>query len=152
MPVKRNRRVLSTMLMALLISGSECAGSTGPEATLQTARAKWARHGFDDYSITISRSCECLVEMSEPAVVVVRDGVVESRTYVRTGLPVRPEFAGGFPSVEGLFEDIEEGLAGEGNGNLSVDYHPVFGYPVRYVFGDPAVDAPGTFAKDLRPV
>ena len=138
-------------LVALTTGASECSVfSTDHAANLAAARSLWQRRGPDDYSITISRSCECLPGMAEPAVVVVRDGVVESRTYVRTGLPVPPEFGHGYPSVEGLFERIEEGLAAEGNGELSVDYHSAYGYPTRYVFGDPAVDAPVTFASDLR--
>ena len=150
MRLRPHRSLLSATLLVILLSGSRCIGSTGPDATLEAARDRWARNGFDDYSITISRSCECLPGMSEAAVVVVRDGVVESRTYVRTGLPVPPEYAHGYPSVEGLFDAIEAGLAAEGNGELSVDYHPVLGYPTRYVFGDPAVDAPVTYARDLE--
>lgn len=141
---------LALALVVLTTGASECSVfSTNHAANLAAARSLWERRGPDDYSVTISRSCECLPGMAEPAVVVVRDGVVESRTYVRTGLPVPPEFAQGYPSVEGLFERIEEGLAAEGNGELSVDYHSAYGYPTRYVFGDPAVDAPVTFARDL---
>ena len=141
---------LALALIVLTTGASECSVfSTDHAANLAAARSLWERRGPDDYSITISRSCECLPGMSEPAVVVVREGVVESRTYVRTGLPVPTEFAGGYPDVEGLFELIEEGLVAEGNGELSVDYHPAYGYPSRYVFGDPAVDAPVTFARDL---
>ena len=142
------------LAIALMTTGaSECGVfSTAPDADLAAARFTWVRHRIDDYSITISRSCECLPGMAEPAVVVVRDGIVESRTYLRTGLPVPAEFAHGYPGVEGLFEAIAEGLAAEGAGELSVDYHPLYGYPTRFVFGDPAVDAPVTFATDLTPL
>ena len=151
MRTPRRSTLLALALVVTTTGASECSVfSSDPAASLAAARSVWQRRGIDDYSITISRSCECLPGMAEPAVVVVRDGIVESRTYVRTGLPVPAQFAGGYPSVEGLFDAIEEGLAAEGNGELSVDYHPVYGYPSRYVFGDPAVDAPVTFARDLR--
>src|SRR5688500_13671056 len=146
-------RRLSVVLLALTMGASECGlFSTDPDASLAMARARWERRGPDDYSITISRSCECLPGMSEPAVVVVRDGVVESRTYIEPGLSVSAEVANGYPSVDGLFDRIEEGLRAEGNGELSVSYHAVYGYPTRFVFGDPAVDAPVTFASDLTPL
>ena len=146
-------RGLSVVGLAFTMGASECGVlSTAPDASLSAARARWERRGPDDYSITISRSCECLAAMAEPAVVVVRDGVVESRTYVRTGLPVPAEFAQGYPSIAELFQRIEDGLQAEGNGELSVDYHPLYGYPTRYVFGDPATDAPVTFASDLTPL
>ena len=151
--MRRWSRPTSVALLAFTMGASECGlVSSDPTATLAMARARWEQRGPDDYSITISRSCECLPGMAEPAVVVVRDGIVESRTYVRTGLPVPPEYAQGYPSVEGLFDAIEEGLRAEGNGELSVSYHATYGYPTRYVFGDPAVDAPVTFARDLEPL
>ena len=151
MRLGRRSTWLALILVLATTGASECSVfSTAPDADLAAARSAWLRRGIDDYSITISRSCECLPGMAEPAVVVVRDGLVESRTYVRTGLPVPAEFAHGYPSVEGLFDAIEAGLEAEGAGELSVDYHPVHGYPTRYVFGDPAVDAPVTFANDLR--
>ena len=146
-------RRLSVVLLALNMGASECSlTSPDPESSLALARARWERRGPDDYSITIWRSCECLPGMAEPAIVVVRDGVVESRTYIRTGLPVPAQYEQGYPSIDGLFERIEEGLEAEGNGELSVSYHPVYGYPTRHVFGDPAVDAPVTFARDLEPL
>ena len=141
----------SIILVALTLGGAGCSSSTGPEERFESARERWVRHGIDSYSVTISRSCNCPVEWSEPAVVVVRNGVVESRTYVRTGLAVLPENAERYPAIEGLFEDIEQGLE-NGSPGLSVRYHPILGFPTRYVFGDPDVDAPVTFARDLVPL
>ncbi len=152
MRASSHRLLIPMTLMILLLSAARCTGSTSPDATHEAARVRWVHHSFDDYSIVISRSCECLPEMAQPAVVVVRNGVVQSRTYVRTGQPVAPEYAQDYPSIEGLFAKIEAGLATEGMGELSVDYHPVYGFPTRYVFGEAAVDAPVTFARDFEPL
>ena len=144
----RSHLRLPFALLALILGGAACGSPTGPEENLEAARARWAGHGIDSYSITVSRSCDCPPEWSAPAIVVVRDGVVESRTYVRTGHPVAALHAASYPTVEEMFSQIEAGLQNEW-GKPSVDYHLVFGFPTRYVFGDPAVDAPVTFAGDL---
>lgn len=142
-------RWFSIPLLVLTLGAADCSLAADPEASLDAARARWERIGPVDYSITISRSCECLTEMAEPAVVVVRNGAVESRTHMRTGLPVPAEYTQGYPSVDGLFDRIAAGLEAGGESALSVDYHPIFGYPTRFVLGDQAVDAPVTFARDL---
>lgn len=148
MQVSRDYIRFPFILLALVFGGAGCGSSTGPEASLGTARERWARLGIQSYSITVSRSCHCTPEQSEPAVVAVRDGVVESRTYVRTGLPVAAPDAASYPTIEEMFSEIETGLE-NGWGTPEVSFHPIFGFPTRYVFGDPAVDAPVTFARDL---
>jgi hypothetical protein len=61
--------------------------------------------------------------------VVVRSAAVESRTYETTGEPVEPSLAGLFPSVQGLFDVVEDGIEREAE-RVEVEYDPL-GFPRR---------------------
>jgi hypothetical protein len=102
---------------------------------LARAQARWEREGPASYQVTISRSCFCL---SEGAVVVtVTDGLVESRQYVSTGANVSEQFEHLFPSVDGLFDRIEEARR-QGVARLDVTYDPTYGHPVRIAIDEVA--------------
>lgn len=104
----------------------DCTDPVSPDHGLSFARQKWAQRGVSSYDITISRYCECIG--GAPVMVSVRNGVVESRTYVGTGAPVSPSLAAIFPDVEGLF-DLIDGAIRDGVAVLSVRYDPAWGYP-----------------------
>jgi hypothetical protein len=106
-----------------------CGGPTAPERQLQAARFKWERTRPAAYTVTIARWCECTQEMSGPVVVSVRDGVVESRTYVASAAAVTPNYADLFPSIDGLFERIDDALRRRA-ASVDVTYDPAFGFPV----------------------
>lgn len=93
------------------------------------ARARWERTRPADYSFTLATSCECLTEITKPVVVVVRDGVVTSRTYVQGGEAVDPRWASYFPSIDGLFTKIDD--AATRADRLDADYDGRYGYPQR---------------------
>jgi hypothetical protein len=133
----------------LLLAGCR-DGVTEPTSNLARARARWARSGPADYTLTISRSCQCPPESSGPVLVTVRGGAVVSRRYEFTGAPVAGTYAPLFPSVDGLFAKIESGLR-EGTRPQDIQYHPTLGYPTRFVFGDPAVDDPVTQVTRFQP-
>lgn len=126
-------------------------GNTGPAGDLAEARERWAHHGPPSYVVTIERSCACLPEMSGPVVVTVRSGTVESRQYVRTGTAVTAQYADLFPTIDGLFAIIEEGMR-DGTRPFLAYYDATLGYPTRIELGDPAVDAPVYSVTELRPV
>jgi uncharacterized protein DUF6174 len=68
--------------------------------------------------------------MSGPVVVVVRDGVIESRRYTSTDAAVPSTHAALFPSIDGLF-DVIEAARREDPARLDVTYDPRYGYPTR---------------------
>jgi hypothetical protein len=107
-----------------------CSATTGLTADLAAARLRWAREGPADYTMTVARSCECAPESTGPVVVTVRNGVVASRRYVRTGMAVAASYEPLFPAVEGLFARIDS-ASRQGVHALRVDYHPTLGYPTR---------------------
>ena len=142
------RSVLATAV-ALVLAFTGCNQSgTGPSSELAAARARWLQGAPSAYSYTIRRSCECLAESAGPVTVVVRNGVVESRQYVTSGAAVGTEYAGVFPSVEGLFAIIENGIR-EGIEPLTAVYDAELGYPSRFAVGDPAADAPLYIVTDF---
>ena len=119
----------SLMLLSLGITMlGACGGPTEPERQLQAARLKWQRARPAAYTITISRSCECTQEMSGPVVVSVRDGVIESRTYVATAAAVTAPYVDLFPSIDGLFERIDDARRRRA-ASLVVTYDPTIGFP-----------------------
>jgi len=105
-----------------------CDGPTAPERQLQAARLKWERTRPAAYAITIARYCFC-APGGGPVIVSVRDGVVESRTYVNSGAAVAPTDADYFPTVDGLFEVIEDARR-QGADAINATYDPTRGFPV----------------------
>jgi hypothetical protein len=63
----------------------------------------------------------------------VRNGIVESKTYVTTSQPANPtDYYALWPDVPELFIDIEDAIR---VGQLgSAEYHPVTGHPRKIVF------------------
>jgi hypothetical protein len=106
-----------------------CDGPTAPERKLQAARLKWERTRPAAYTFTVAVYCFCTQEGSGPVIVSVRDGIVESRTYVATGAAVAPTYADYFPTIDGLFEVIEDARR-EGADEMNVTYDPARGFPV----------------------
>jgi hypothetical protein len=116
-------------LAAAAVTVGACDGPTAPERQLQAARLKWERTRPAAYTITVARFCFCTQEGSGPVIVSVRDGVVESRTYVDNGAAVAPTDAGNFPTVDGLFEVIEDAHRQEADA-INASYDPARGFPV----------------------
>ena len=140
----------AALATVLTLNVGACSStSTGPEAGLAAARARWAKLAPAAYTITLYRSCECLAEMSGPVEVAVRSGTVVSRHYVQSGAAVAPQYADLFPTVEGLFAIIDAAVR-DGTRPLDARYEAALGYPSRVAIGDPATDAPVYSVSALR--
>jgi hypothetical protein len=133
----RFRRMI-TALCLMTVGG--CFETTAPDHGIGAARTRWAANGTPSYDITVSRSCECTAEMAAPVIVSVRNGSVQSRTYVASGAAVSPTFADLFPTVEGLFSIIDDAIE-QRAAMLSVRYDPTYGYPVSISIDFNAVGA-----------
>jgi hypothetical protein len=133
--------------VTLLFAAACSSKATGPEA-FESARTRWVEHGPASYSMVVARQCECLPGAAGPTTVTVRNGIVESRRYVASGADVPAEFATAYPTVPEMFAMIEDATR-SGVRPIDVRYAPL-GYPTRFVFGDPAVDAPVTFVSDFH--
>jgi len=146
--MRRLARSSIAMLFAVGLAACQPA-TTGPEAGLAAARARWAARGPDSYAVTVARSCECLSEMAGPVRVVVSGKVVQSRTYLPSGTAVSAPYASAFPSVEALFGMIDEAIK-RGDVKVTAEYDRTLGYPKRFVAGDPAADAPVYTMSDFE--
>jgi len=142
MRYRRASSCVISLAAVVVLSAAACnSGSTAPANELTAARTRWARVGPAAYTYAISRSCECLPEMSGPVIVMVRNGVVESRQYTRSNAAVPAQYAELFPAVEGLFAIVDDAIR-NGTTPLSVQYDLTLGFPTRIALGDPAADAP----------
>jgi Family of unknown function (DUF6174) len=131
----------AALIGMVALSGGACSEfTTGPEGDLISARNRWASLAPSAYSIIVSRACECTPEGSGPVLVVVRNGVVESRTYVQSGAVVATASANAFPTVDGLFA-LVEGEVRTGTRPVRAQYDPALGYPTLISVGEPERDA-----------
>ena len=78
---------------------------------LERARALWHAAGIRDYRIRLERRCFCPPESLGPALVSVRGSVyVTAVVYADDWEPMPEGYARWFPSVEGLFDIVEDAL------------------------------------------
>lgn len=119
-----------SLLVLAVIAVAGCSDSTGPgdqRGLLEQNLALWSRKGPGSYRFTITRSCECIPEMTGPVVIEVVNGQVDDRRYA-TGGAVSPQYDDLFRPIPGLFELI--GLALDSPAAaVSVRYDAVYGYP-----------------------
>ena len=137
------KRSVCLLTLALIAGCSDF----GPSDDLSSARRRWDAWGVANYELTMWRSCECLRESSQRAMVTVKDGVVQSRVYLPDGQPVEPTWAKFYPDVPGLFAAIDTALAHGSTADVRYDavtgapleididreFHPVDGGYVLYV-------------------
>ena len=122
-------RIVRTTLAGVLIASTACQDGTGLQWGDSAAQARWNEQRPVSYRYTISRSCECLPEMTGPVIVTITNGTVESRRYASTGADLTPTFAELFPTIDALFEIIDD--ARRNAAQLDVDYDPTRGFPTR---------------------
>jgi hypothetical protein len=117
-------------LAGLAVLAAACGSSTtAVNQELLNAKAAWKANAPPSYDLTIEPICFCGFEASGPVVVAVRNGVVQSRTYVQTGAPVSARSASLYPTVDELFAILEAALSKMPE-RMDVIYDPVLGYPV----------------------
>jgi hypothetical protein len=130
--MKFSRRSFLTVLVAFalpLVIGGCKNDLTSPADSLVNARALWAATGPKTYTMTYVTSCECGPDITDPVVVRVKNGVVESRRYVKTGEALQG-YDYWFPTVDQLFDKIEDRLVTDPT-QVHVEYDDEKGYPVR---------------------
>jgi hypothetical protein len=82
-----------------------------PTAAYGAAKAKWLKAKLSDYRFTLMQSCECLPEAIEPTVIVVRGDKVAEAFYKRTGIAVDSVRQSRLPTINGLFQMIDDAYA-----------------------------------------
>lgn len=132
----RVRALAATLLLA--------AGCTGGEdfdlarQAYEKALLRWGQYGPDSYSFVFTQACVCAGPKSG-VLIVVRNGVVESRTVVDTQLPLEPQFASRFPSIPGVFAIIGDALSAN-IFMIQADYDADYGYPFQIIIDEDGVN------------
>lgn len=137
-------------LALLLLSVVACSeGPLGPaRESLQANRDLWDRRGPASYSYVYEVNCFCASPALRPVRITVETGEVVGAVREETG----DEVEGQFPTVEDLFERIQDAVDREAH-EISAGYDPELGYPTA-VFIDyerRVIDEEfGFLASDLR--
>jgi hypothetical protein len=80
------------------------------------------------YSYTVRVSCDCPSEITRPVVVWVDRGSIEYQFYEDDGRPVPLSISNSFPSVEQLFDAVQDGIDRRAD-IIDVQYDFTYGYP-----------------------
>lgn len=149
------RRPVAVLAACLLLAG--CSEALSISETLAASgdhRAAWEAAGLRDYRYEYRRSCECAPETTRPVEIEVRDGAVRSVTLVETGEPLSSGLAWTFPTVDDLFDLIDDAVRRNAD-LLEVTYDPTFGYPTTLRIDyrrEVADDEMEMEASNLRPL
>jgi hypothetical protein len=130
------RRLSSLALFLLLPLAAGCDGIFDPryndERDLERARDRWYATNAYEYEVTVDRRCDCLY--TGPIRMLVRDGVPVAAVDRYSGAQVPLSVLRYYPSVEELFDLIDEAVFGRSVNNVNVSYDHSYGYPrVTYI-------------------
>lgn len=110
-------------------------------AELRVRRERWAAQRILDYQLTLSRSCFCSAEGAGLVVLTVLEGEPAEWQYFLSGDPIAPEWRSVFPTVDGLFDFVEDAID-RGAESIEVRYDEDLGLPttIRIDYRLAAVD------------
>jgi hypothetical protein len=115
----------SAFLVALL-AGAAHADTARQEFT--AALQKWQAAGIHDYRFTLNQSCFCMGV--QPVRITVRHDTVQSALRLPDGAAVTAEALGRLPSMDVIFQKIEEAYAKPAD-HITLSLNPDNGYPER---------------------
>lgn len=120
--------------LAALAALAAMACSNNPfeltEASYNEHLALWRSSAIANYSFEYREVCECFPVLSMPNLVEVRNGRVWQVTLTDTGQLVNAETEALFPSVNDLFDRIDEAIRLEA-ATINISYHTTLGYPLE---------------------
>jgi hypothetical protein len=125
-------RPLHRVLAALAIFALGCTSSDPwdePRRELDTNRARWLADRPTGYEYTLERLCFCGPEARGPVAVSVVGADVTERVYVGSGEPVPADLEDLYPSVDGLFEFIDDAMERDAH-RIQVTYDSATGVPL----------------------
>jgi len=138
---KENQRgwflaLLVTFILAVAlvwyIWANAAPGAPANNESAQSPAALWESQAIDDYRYTLQVGCFCLVDVTRPVIVEVKDGQVASITYAEDGTAADPALFERYDSIDKLFAIINEAEAQE-PARLDVTYDEATGVPQSVV-------------------
>lgn len=137
--INNNRRtwLLVAIVVVLIVAGAAvavlwdgpAAVAPGGQDAPADPQALWAAQELASYRYTLQVGCFCLVEMTRPVVIEVREGAVASITYADDGSAADPALFERYDSVDDLFAVISE-AEGQDPARLDVTYDEEMGVPL----------------------
>ena len=130
------RRISALGVFLVLPLAVACEGIFDPsyndERDLDRARDRWYATNVYEYEVTVDRRCEC--QYTGPIRMLVRDGIPVAAVDRYSGAQVPLSVLRYYPSVEELFDLIDDALFGRQVNNVDVSYDHSYGYPrVTYI-------------------
>jgi hypothetical protein len=132
-------RYLATAILLSSGMAAGCLDNNGPDPGQQifeSSLAQWNAEGPDSYDMVLRRQT-ISANPDLRVVITFRNGVVTSRTYLGTEIPVTGDAIALFPDIDGLFDFLAEAMAGDPF-LLSAEYDPEFGYPSTITYDEHA--------------
>jgi len=127
-------RRLPALVAALALFGG--CGDVGPDpgglpGEVAAQRQKWEARRPAAYTLVVERQCFCAPDGRGPVRLTVEGTRVVTRTYVDSGEPVAETLAGLFPTVDGLFDILEDALDRSAE-QVDVTWDPEWGAPASF--------------------
>ncbi len=107
----KTRLAIMASVIAALVAATRCGSSPlieNAQAELDTHRYMWDAVGSGDYSFEYAPICR--VCDPQPAKVTVRNGKVESVTFVQSGDSLEKYVLGLYHTIDGLFDKVQEAI------------------------------------------
>lgn len=119
-----------TVALALIAGGCGIVDPGGGERDeLEENRELWESVRPEAYSVVIERLCFCPTEARGPVRVTVQGTTPLERVYTDSGVAVSSDLGPFFPTIDGLFDVLEDALARDAY-ELRVTYDSATGIPV----------------------
>jgi hypothetical protein len=129
--LRSTRTVASAALLAPLLACENITGVDSLDRAQRELDRNWDRFESSaplSYSYTVRVNCECTSDVTRPVVVWVDRGFVEYLFYEDDGRAVPLSISDSFPSVEQLFDAIQDAIDRNAD-YIDVEYDFTYGYP-----------------------
>ncbi len=121
--MKRTMVACCAALPLALACGDEL---TGPEKDIRDGREAWEDAGLSSYEYEYHQSCFCALIV--PVRIIVEADSVVAAFFVEGEEPLPPDQVGWLPTVDDLFDRLEDALARDPV-QYRVEYDAALGYP-----------------------
>lgn len=129
MSITRTTALLLAIILIAGCTGGSGGAETGAAAELRTAREKWEKAGFENYTFHFRWQCFCIQEYVSLVELNVEGGKVVSGSYVEGGGDLGPDRLADYMPVDQLFDLIQEAVDRDAH-SVRAEYDPDYGYPV----------------------